>query len=515
MFWMIIRALKATILHTLRALLYGLAGGLLVLIVAAVFELNSRPDLKVWHTAELDEEFTADSGIENFDQYLELEDRLFKQLDEEVYQKIGPQDRRVVNRYNPDGFTSPGRAEVNWNRSFEWKQDQPRLGVVLLHGLSDSPYSLRSIGKALHEQGAWVLGLRVPGHGQAPSGLVDVRWEDMAAAVEIAVRRVHDQVPDQPLYIVGYSNGGALAVHYTLKALSEPGLPMPSGLVLMSPEIGISKLAALAAWQERLGHVLGLEKLAWTDVLPEYDPWKYNSFPTNAAKQAHLITKEIQKQLDRLSSGDLLERMPTILAFQSAVDATVTAEALVGNLFMRLPAPQNTAGPAGLPWNELVLFDLNRRAEIEPLLGRDPLSWMQPMLHNHALTFRLTLLTNRGDEDPDLAAVMRTPGSDTQKVCDTGLQWPPAIYSLSHVALPFPPDDLYYGGHSPGSEPAEKLGRLAFRGERNTLLLTPDAMLRLRWNPFHEYMMQRISAFTGLAPPAAESCETFSLPAGQ
>ncbi len=68
--------------------------------------------------------------------------------------------------------------------------------------------------------------------------------------------------------------------------------------------------------------------------------------------------------------------MPPILAFQSVVDATVTAPALVHNLFERLPAValmQRSSQP--LP-NELVLFDINRYAEIEPLMKDNPSAWI-------------------------------------------------------------------------------------------------------------------------------------------
>src|SRR4030088_3017231 len=33
---------------------------------------------------------------------------------------------------------------------------------------------------------AWVIGLRLPGHGTVPSGLTIRRWQDMAAAVRLA-----------------------------------------------------------------------------------------------------------------------------------------------------------------------------------------------------------------------------------------------------------------------------------------------------------------------------------------
>jgi hypothetical protein len=68
-----------------RAIIYGLVGGFCVAIVGGVLYLNNRPDLKVWHTVKLDVEFTAGSQVTSFEEYLALEDRLFTQLDEQVY----------------------------------------------------------------------------------------------------------------------------------------------------------------------------------------------------------------------------------------------------------------------------------------------------------------------------------------------------------------------------------------------------------------------------------------------
>lgn len=506
---MIVKAFRSMSRHLVRALVYGLSGGLLVLVIVGVIMLNKKPELKVWHTAILDEEYRVDSDVHTLEEYLALEDRLFAQLDREVYQKIGPQDASDINRYNSGSFADPGQAKTNWNHTFEWIQDHPKAGVVLLHGMTDSPYSLSSVATELHNDGAWVVGLRIPGHGQAPSGLVNVTWQDMAGAVAIAVRHVRQKVPDQPLFIVGYSNGGALAVHYALTSLTDKTLPQVNGLVLLSPEIGISKLAMFAKTQERLGHLLGLANLAWTDVLPEYDPWKYNSFATNAARQAYLITAEIQESIDSLADDGRLDGMPPILAFQSSVDATVTAQALLSHLFQRLPPPNSRGGPG---WNEMVVFDINRTADVQSMLKQDPLTWMQPMLTDRNQTFMLTLVTNRGDEDTAVTAILRLPGSSVQDVCDIGLQWPAGIYSLSHIAVPFPPDDPYYGGLPVGLNPVHRLGQLALRGERGVLHVSADSMLRMHWNPFHTYMMGRIDAFTGLGPGPAQSCTELALP---
>ena len=76
----------------------GLVGCLLVVVIALVMVLNGRPDLSVWHLADLDEEFTEDSEVASFEQYLALEDRLFAQLDELVYAEVPDGPSNAINR---------------------------------------------------------------------------------------------------------------------------------------------------------------------------------------------------------------------------------------------------------------------------------------------------------------------------------------------------------------------------------------------------------------------------------
>jgi len=486
--------------------LSGLLGALLVLIVVGVVSLNKRPDLKVWHDTVLDAEFDRKSGPDSFAGYLELEDRLFKQLDKMIYARIDAEDEIAVNRYFHGSLSDPARWPVNWNRTFVLGAEQPKAAVLLLHGMSDSPYSLHSIGQLLHDRGAYVIGLRIPGHGQAPSGLLDTEWEDMAAAVRLAMRELVTKSAGAPVYIVGYSNGAALAVQYALDSLSDGKLAKIDGLVLLSPEIGISKMAALAKWQERLGHLLGLEKLAWNSLLPEYDPWKYGSFALNAGKQAYLITQEIQRQINTAAKAGTLDRMPPILAFQSVVDATVAAPALVSNLFDRLSAvpPGNFHG---VPFrHELVLFDINRWAEIGPLMNYNPSAWIEPMVRGTQQNFWLTLLSNQSRDQQHVIAYSRKPGIEAVETCDTGLSWPEDVYSLSHVALPFAPDDPVYGGDQAGASPGIRLGDIALRGERGVLYVPAADQLRLRYNPFYRYVEHRILAFTGFDPDDGTFC---------
>jgi hypothetical protein len=141
----------------LRLIGYGTLGSLITGITIFVVIVERGSDLSVWHYADLDEEFTQDSEIADFSGYLALEDRLFRRLDELVYAKLPRQNRTGINRYSRGSLSDPERWPVNWNRSFVQGNEDPIAGVLLLHGLSDSPYSLRSLGEQLQQAGAWTL----------------------------------------------------------------------------------------------------------------------------------------------------------------------------------------------------------------------------------------------------------------------------------------------------------------------------------------------------------------------
>ena len=127
--------------HLLLAASYGFLGIFVTLLIIYVSYLQNRPDLKAWHTVELDEEFTTKKAesIQSFKEYLELEERLFRQLRQKVYQDKGQAGKNRLNRFFMGSMADPMKIERNWNRSFEFRADNPRGGVLLIHGLSDSP----------------------------------------------------------------------------------------------------------------------------------------------------------------------------------------------------------------------------------------------------------------------------------------------------------------------------------------------------------------------------------------
>ena len=170
--------------------------GILAFTVLLVWAFASRnmPALEIWHTASLSTEFTARDAApkSTLQDYLDQEERLFSELKEIVYDRVAPTDDLKFNRYRAGGPQDPGSWEANWNRTFELVPENIQGGALLLHGLTDSPYSLRRIGEILHARGFYVLGLRLPAHGTIPGALTKVRWEDWVAASRIGARHVHE-----------------------------------------------------------------------------------------------------------------------------------------------------------------------------------------------------------------------------------------------------------------------------------------------------------------------------------
>jgi len=489
--------------HLVRLAGYGSLGVVLALAAAFGIHLANQPPLKPWHVGPLEAEFRAADApkFASLDDYRALEARLMSELDAEVYAKVPPEERYAVNRYAAGSLADARRRPPNWNLTIEMSAPKPKGAALLLHGLTDSPYSMRAMAELFAARGWHVVALRLPGHGTAPSALTHVNWEDWAAAVRLAARHLRAKTgPDVPLVLVGYSTGAALAVEYALAVLQGEAQPRPAGLVLLSPAIGVSPAAALAVWPGRIAHWTGSQKLAWTEFPPEYDPYKYNGFTANAGDQMHQLTQRIRERIDALDRGSGVAGMAPGLAFQSVADATVSARAVVETLFARL-APEGHA---------LVAFDVNRDAEVEPLLSAAAQDTTRGLLEGRPLPFDLTVLGNAADRGADVVARHRAAGGTAVDEVPTGLRWPHDVYSLAHVSLPFRPDDSVYGATPPARWSFIFLGKIAVFGERGVLTVSPGTFSRLRYNPFFPYVESRVDAFlaghehrAAAAPPAA------------
>ena len=464
----------------------GLAtAAIALLVVAHTIYAQYGPPLATWHTyvpVEL-----AASALDRIEwqDYLRAENRIFESVDKNVSDKLRANERVPSNRYYRESPLYPGRFAINWNRSYVLEPTGTPLGaVVLLHGLTDSPYSLRHIARRYRDRGWIAVGIRLPGHGTVPGALTAVEWQDWMAATRLAIREARRRIgASKPLHLVGYSNGGALAVKYSLDALEQPGLTRPDCIVLISPMIGVTSFARFAGVLGWPAVFPAFEEAAWLSVVPEFNPFKYNSFPTNAARQSSLLSRELQQEIATLAEKGRLTQLPPILTFQSAVDSTVSAPAVVTALYAKLPANGS----------ELVLFDVNRDARVNPLLGAGADVAIDRMVPAAPRSYGTTFIVNDSTDVEQVVARV-TPALATQEHSEAlGLVYPRELYSLSHVALPFPVTDALYGMQpSPDETFGVQLGTLTPRGETGVLLVDLETVIRASSNPFFPYMLRRI-----------------------
>lgn len=485
--------MKAKVLKGLKRAV-ALVVALLVAVLAwRVYDSLRAPHLSRWHTFSPHE--ASAEQIEKLDWagYLARENQLFDEVRAEVTDKLEPEDRIGSNRYFSGSPIYPGRFQQDWNRSYILApQGTPRGAVVLLHGLTDSPYSLRHVARRYVQDGFVAVAIRLPGHGTVPAGLSDVQWEQWMAATHLAVREARRLAPaPAPLHLVGFSNGGALAMKYALDVLDDQALARPERIVLFAPMIGITSMARFAGVFGWPAFFPRFDKAAWLGIVPEFNPFKYNSFPVNGARQSSLVARRLQAQIDRHAREDNLKGLPPVLTFQSVVDFTVSTRAIVSALYAQLPKNGS----------ELVLFDLNRHVKFGPLLRAGTDTMVARLLPDAPRNFRTTLVTNADRRSDEVVARIVEAGSTEESTQPLGLSFPPGVFSLSHLAIPFPLSDPLYGMQPDTSEDyGANLGAIATRGERGILVVSIDSLARMSSNPFFDFVMQRIDEVIVPAP---------------
>ena len=332
---------------------------------------------------------------------------------------------------------------------FELKADNEKAAVLLIHGLTDSPYLFHDLANSFVEQGISVRTLLLPGHGTAAEALVDIDQADWRQAASYAIKSMLNDFDN--VYLGGFSTGGALVVDYLNRnTLSESELQKLKGVMLWSPA---SEAKASMAWAAKY--------VSWfkdyLDEAADIDFAKYESFPANAGAQVHALMKRIApKKLKGL-------RNTPFFVVASEVDQTINTEATV-NILARWHA-QNGAAQAQ---DKLVYYYANNVAD------------------------QLNAL-------PSALKTVTTFSCEGQMYCER-------VLDIAHTSPTNAPSNPHYGWqgsyrnceHLTGTElftsckttPSPTLGELT---EMN-LEVTPN-LQRLTFNPYYEQMLEQMQGF--------------------
>jgi carboxylesterase len=111
-----------------------------------------------------------------------------------------------------------------------FSHDGGRTGVLLCHGFTGCPQSLRPWADYLAAAGLTVRLPRLPGHGTTWQEMARTRWEDWYAEVDRSFDELRAQTDE--IFVMGLSMGACLALR-----LAELRGPAIAGLVLVNPSV--------------------------------------------------------------------------------------------------------------------------------------------------------------------------------------------------------------------------------------------------------------------------------------
>jgi carboxylesterase len=179
-----------------------------------------------------------------------------------------------------------------------YSHDGSRIGVVLSHGFTGSPRSVRPWAEHLAAAGYTVRLPRLPGHGTTWQELNRTRWQDWYAPVDAAFRELHERC--QTVFVGGLSMGGTLVTR-----LAQEHGPRVAGLVLVNPAYKVDdlRLKALPVLQALVPSVAAIGN----DIKkPGQDEGAYDRTPLKALYSQTQLWADVVRDLPEVTQPVLL-----------------------------------------------------------------------------------------------------------------------------------------------------------------------------------------------------------------
>jgi carboxylesterase len=188
-----------------------------------------------------------------------------------------------------------------------YRHDGGPIGVLLCHGFTGSPASMRPWADYLAERGASVVLPRLPGHGTTLQDMTRTRWVDWYAEDQRELLDLADRCTD--VFVMGLSMGGTLALR-----LAEQHPEVVRGLVLVNASLR-SDNKAMAVLPVLKSFVPAIKGVSNDIAMPGQDELAYDRTPL---KPLYSLTK-----LWRIVRDDLPQVKAPMLVYRSAQDHVV------------------------------------------------------------------------------------------------------------------------------------------------------------------------------------------------
>lgn len=249
--------------------------------------------------------------------------------------------------------------------------------VVLLHGLTDSPYYMKDIANMYFQNGYDVYVPLLKGHGDSYETLERVQNTEWNSEVERNIEAVSNKYSSK-IMLGGFSNGALLS---TVNILSEKSQNRISSLLLLSPSFNLPFMDRM-----KLKAAIGFEKIVnftkWSVLRSAFDklrvlkvsknkakgttgPVRYDNIPLNGALQLGKNSNLVEK----LSKNKTID-IPTVMVLSSG-DPRISLEHAVRKfkklftgqkhlIWLQSPEGEKIAkAPKGIPAENLSVIPVN------------------------------------------------------------------------------------------------------------------------------------------------------------
>ncbi|GGP69451.1 alpha/beta hydrolase [Streptomyces abikoensis] len=183
-----------------------------------------------------------------------------------------------------------------------FRHDGGEVGVLVCHGFTGSPQSVRPWANYLAERGLTVSLPLLPGHGTRWQDMAITGWQDWYAEVDRELWRLRERC--SRVFVCGLSMGGAL----TLRLAARHGAAV-SGIVLVNPANKVHGLAARTLPVMR--HLVPTTKGIASDIAkPGIEETGYDRVPLHAAHSFRGFLRKLDTELPQVTQPLLLLRSP-------------------------------------------------------------------------------------------------------------------------------------------------------------------------------------------------------------
>jgi len=183
--------------------------------------------------------------------------------------------------------------------------DSVRGIAILVHGLSDTAYTMRDMAQLLADNCFVARSILLPGHGTRAGDLLTTRYKHWAMTIRYLIDQAATE--NETVIVAGFSLGAVL----TLEAALQPDSPVDAVLAF-SPAYYLSsyKLARFAPWVHPVK--------PWIDRGRADDAMRYEAMPTRGVAETVKAMKIMHKSMRRAEKLEI----PWLLV-QSNDDAVV------------------------------------------------------------------------------------------------------------------------------------------------------------------------------------------------